>query len=279
LRRRIFFKIDTHGHGPWGRFFDSLLQPEFVVDDLVLDGHAHCGLTVPFEEIAYEWQTGGIHGGVIFSPVEEIYDRYDPSFKDSQGYRHSRSRVHKYLQEIASRENIFPYFFVWNDFSPIPDKFVGIKWHRHAGEPVYLYGTAPCLKIIDDICERGLPIVLEEEFQHTLRFIKEIAERTVVIIPHMGALNGGYSQLKRAKVFDNERVWVDTALAGVHEIRDFVDTYGAERIIFGSDYPFGVPSSEKRKLLRSFSEDDLRGILSGNLLRLLGREAQPESED
>ena len=65
------------------------------MDDLVLDGHAHCGVTVPFEEIAYEWQTGGIHGGVIFSPVEEIYDRYDPSFKDSQGYRHSRSRVHR----------------------------------------------------------------------------------------------------------------------------------------------------------------------------------------
>jgi predicted TIM-barrel fold metal-dependent hydrolase len=85
-------------------------------------------------------------------------------------------------------------------------------------------------------------------------------------------LNGGYSQLKRAKVFDNERVWVDTALAGVHEIRDFADTYGAERIIFGSDYPFGVPANEKRKLLREFAEDDLRGILSGNLLRLLGRE-------
>ena len=138
------------------------------MDDLVLDGHAHCGVTVPFEEIAYEWQTGGIHGGVIFSPVEEIYDRYDPSFKDSQGYRRSRSRVHEYLLEIASRENIFPYFFVWNDFSPIPDKFVGIKWHRHSGEPVYSYGTAPCLRIIDDICERGLPIVLEEEFHHTL---------------------------------------------------------------------------------------------------------------
>jgi hypothetical protein len=262
---------------PGPHFANFLRQGEFGVDDLVLDGHAHCGVTVPFEEIAYEWQTGGIHGGVIFSPVEEIYDRYDPSFKDSQGYRHSRSRVHKYLLEIASRENIFPYFFVWNDFSPIPDRFVGIKWHRHSGEPVYSYGTAPCVKIIDDICERGIPIVLEEEFHHTLQFIKEIAERTAVIIPHMGALNGGYSQLKRAKVFDNERVWVDTALAGVHEIRNFADTYGAERIIFGSDYPFGVPANEKRKLLRSFSEDDLQGILSGNLLRLLGREAQPES--
>lgn len=249
------------------------------MDGLVLDGHAHCGVTVPFEEIAYEWQAGGIDGGVLFSPVEEIYDRYDPAFTDSVGYRHSRTRVHNYLLEIASRENVFPYFFVWNDFAPIPDGFVGIKWHRHAGEPIYSYGTPRCSKIIDDICERGLPIVLEEEFHHTLRFIKEIAERTVAIIPHMGALNGGYSQLKRAGAFNSEKVWVDTALAGVHEIHDFADAYGVERIIFGSDYPFGVPASEKRKLVRSFSEEALSMIFSGNLLRLLGRAPRPESAD
>jgi len=228
-------------------------------------------MTVPFEEIAYEWQTGGIDGGVIFSPVEEIYDRYDPTFTDSHEYMHSRLRVHDYLLQIASQEHIFPYFFVWNDFSPIPDRFVGIKWHRHTGEPVYSYGTTQCRKIIDEICARSLPIVLEEEFHHTVRFIKDVAERTVVIIPHMGSLNGGYPQLKRAGVFDSEWVWVDTALAGVHEIHDFADTYGVRRIIFGSDYPFGIPGSEKRKLLRSFSEEDLRWILSGNLLHLLGR--------
>ena len=98
-------------------------------------------------------------------------------------------------------------------------------------EPIYSYGTTRCSKIIDEICQRGLPIALEEEFHHTLRFIKEIAERTVVIIPHMGALNGGYSRLKGAGVFKSENVWVDTALAGVHEIRDF-----ARRVRCGTHY-------------------------------------------
>ncbi|MGB6067245.1 MAG: amidohydrolase family protein [Desulfomonilaceae bacterium] len=241
------------------------------MEDLVLDGHVHCGMTVPFEEIASEWEAGGIHGGALFSPVEEIYDRYDPGFVDSLQYRTSRTRVHKYLLEIAQRENIFPYFFVWNDFSPIPDTFVGIKWHRHPDEPPYAYETDQCRRIIGDICARRLPVVLEEEFHHTVRFIKEIEDRTVVIIPHMGALNGGYAKLKMAGVFESEKVWVDTALAGVHEIRDFAETYGVERIIFGSDYPFGIPGNEKRKIVRSFSGIDLRAILSGNLLRLLGR--------
>lgn len=237
----------------------------------VLDGHTHCGFTVPFEDLSREWERGGIHGGVIFSPVEEIYDRYDPVFTDSDEYRRSRKRVHEYLLNIASRDHIFPYFFVWNDFAPIADSFRGVKWHRHPGEPVYAYDTPGCNGAIKEIRDRRLPIVLEEEFHNTLKFINDIAGETVVIIPHMGALNGGYLSLKQSGVFDNPAVWVDTALAGRSEITDFAENFGTERIIFGSDYPFGVPANEKRKLGNLFSGHDLSAVLSGNLLRLLGK--------
>jgi predicted TIM-barrel fold metal-dependent hydrolase len=64
---------------------------------------------------------------------------------------------------------------------------------------------------------------------------------------------------------------VDTALAGPREITDFAETFGVDRIIFGSDYPFGIPGHEKRKVVNLFSDDDLAAVLSGNLLRLLGR--------
>ena len=73
----------------------------------------------------------------MFSPVEEIYDRYDPYFTDSDDYGRSRRRVHDYLLKLGATKNIFPFFFIWNDFAPIPDGFLGIKWHRHPGEPVY----------------------------------------------------------------------------------------------------------------------------------------------
>lgn len=239
---------------------------------MVLDSHTHCGLTVPFHNLESEWRMGGIHGGVVFSPVEEIYDRYDPLFVDSREYRRSRSQVHEYLLRITEREHVYPYFFVWNDFSPIPREFRGIKWHRHSSEPVYAYHTPRCDRTIDEICRRRLPIVLEEEFENTLKFLAMVGERTVVIIPHMGGLNGGYSRLREAGVFAYPNVWVDTALAHETEIADFADRYGTERILFGSDYPFGVPSHEKRKIERLFSEDDLCSILSGNLAQLLGCE-------
>jgi len=238
----------------------------------ILDAHAHCGYTVPYDQLSGEWQQGNISGGAMFSPVEEIYDRYDPFFTDSGEYRTSRTLVHRYLLGLGERENIFPYFFVWNDFLPVPDGFVGIKWHRHSEEPVYDYEDPACERAISEICSKRLPIVLEEEFGNTLKFIERIGERTVVVIPHLGALNGGYGSLQRSGVFESPSVWVDTALAGYHEINDFAEKYGTDRIMFGSDYPFGVPALEKKKVERLFSEDDLARVLGGNLLRLLGHE-------
>ena len=44
---------------------------------LALDSHVHCGLTLPLETIVRLWKEGNIDGGVLFSPVEEIYNRYD----------------------------------------------------------------------------------------------------------------------------------------------------------------------------------------------------------
>lgn len=241
------------------------------MDRLVLDGHTHCGYTVPFEELHREWERGGIDGGVVFSPVEEIYDRYEPLFVDSPSYAQSRGRVHAYLINLSARRHIYPYFFVWNDFAPVPEGFVGIKWHRHASEPVYHYDDPRCREILDEICRKRLPIVLEEEFANTVRFIERIAARTVVIIPHMGGLNGGYRHLRDAGVFELENVWVDTALGSQGEITDFASRYGVRRIIFGSDYPFGIPAHEKGKVTGLFSGNDLDAVLAGNLLKLLGQ--------
>jgi uncharacterized protein len=238
----------------------------------VLDSHVHCGLTLPFDQVLRAWEPAGIDGGAMFSPVEEIYDRYDSMFTDSEQYARSRNRVHDYLLGLAEQRPVFPYFFVWNDFASIPEGFKGIKWHRHADEPVYRYNTPECDRVIEEICAGRLPVVLEEELENTVDFIGAVAERTVVIIPHMGALNGGYFRLKKAGVFESETVWVDTALARAGEIRDFADSYGTERIMFGSDFPFGDPGSEKNRLLNIFTGDDLTAVLSRNLLRLLGLE-------
>ncbi|BAF59869.1 predicted metal-dependent hydrolase [Pelotomaculum thermopropionicum SI] len=241
---------------------------------LVLDSHAHCGMTLPLERLLPFWRNAAIDGGVLFSPVEEIYDRYDSNFVDSHYYRESRQRVHSYLKKIAS-QHIYVFWFVWNDFR-LPEKaFTGVKWHRHSNEPKYRYGSEECERFIEHICNSRLPVIIEEEFYQTLELAARFSSHTTVIIPHMGGLNGGYGRLKKAGLFENTRVYVDTALASPYEIEDFAANYGTGRIIFGSDFPFGDPDYERYKIEQIFSGKNLEKILGQNLLELLNK---PEAQ-
>ncbi len=237
---------------------------------LALDSHAHCGLTLPLEELQPLWTNAQIDGGVLFSPVEEIYDRCDRKFVDSKRYQDSRERVHSYLEKLVSKQ-IFVYWFVWNDFALPGDVFTGIKWHRHPYEPEYKYDTEECNRFISHMCNARLPVIIEEEFHHTIKLADRIDGRTPIIIPHFGGLNGGYEQLKRSGLFERSTVYVDTALASSYEIEDFASNYGAGRILFGSDFPFGDPHYERYKVEQIFTGHSLKKVLALNLLELLGQ--------
>ena len=243
----------------------------------VIDAHAHCGvidrrMSQSFEAYARQVAGTDIRGAALFSPVLEIYDRYDFHFTDSQAWRLRREKSNAYLLLLDSAElTVFPYFFIWNDFAveQLTAAHCGIKWHRHAGEPAYCYDDPKCRVAVDEIRRRNLPIVLEEEFDNTLRFILEIAEGVMVIIPHLGLLNGGFQSISETGLWERENVWADTALASEYEIREYLRRYGHSRLLFGSDFPFGSPAAELRKV-RSLGLDPEvdAAVLSDNFLRL-----------
>lgn len=245
---------------------------------MAIDSHIHCGSLkhhLPYETIEPLLRQAGCRGASLFAPVEDIYDRYNPNFVDNDHWRENRRLANEYLLDVARSADlmIFPYFFVWNDFAyeELDLGFRGVKWHRHDYEPVYHYDDPRCAKTIERIVELSLPIVLEESYKNTLMFVFELAREATVIIPHMGGLNGGYGPLERAGVFRRERVYADTALASTYEMRHFLDTYGPERLIFGSDFPFSTPRYELDKVLSlNLPEEDLDLVTSGNILRLVG---------
>ena len=146
----------------------------------VIDAHAHCGVldrSVPqsFEE--YRQQTGRteIGGAALFSPVLEIYDRYDRNFTDTAAWQDRRRLSNTYLLSLNTADlNVYPYFFIWNDFAieQLTEGHCGVKWHRHAGEPVYHYDNPKCRAALAEIRRRKLPVVLEEEFDNTRRFVQ-----------------------------------------------------------------------------------------------------------
>ena len=243
----------------------------------VIDAHAHCGVidrSMPqsFEDYQREVDGTDIGGVALFSPVLEIYDRYDFEFIDTAAWQRIRQKSNTYLLSLSPANlRVYPYFFIWNDFAveQLTATHYGIKWHRHAGEPVYHYDDPKCRAALDEIRRRNLPVVLEEEFAETLHFVRELAQAITVIIPHLGMLNGGFHAIAEAGLWERENVWADTALASGGAIRAYLSHYGHRRLLFGSDFPFGSPPAELQKIRNLELDTEVEAaVLGGNFARL-----------
>jgi hypothetical protein len=226
------------------------------------------------EDIAPLLTEVGACEAVCFSPVAEIYDRDDPDFEDTPEWVARRKASRDYLCHLSTQDlAIYPFHFVWNDFDVSDlDRFCGIKWHRHQEEPRYQYQQEACGRMVEAIRERQFVVVLEEELENTLYFIRDLAQGVPVIIPHIGELNGGFRALDQADVWNLPHVFADCSCDGVGSrlIQIFLNRYGPEKLIFGSDYPFGTPRSRLDAIERlGLPDADLRLILYDNMKRLL----------
>ena len=244
----------------------------------IIDAHVHCG-RVDASPPPGAWRLYSppwrlrYRGGCDIPPVMEIYDRHDPHFRDTAQWKRARAESNDYLLSVGIPGfEVYPYFFIWNDFAveQLTGAHKGIKWHRHPDEPVYNYDDLRCAAAIEEIRRRGMPVCIEEEYENTLYFINGLAPGVKVIIPHCGMLNGGYDRLRRHGIWEMPNIYADTALAPVGDIRDYISRYGCERLMFGSDFPFGNPVSELNKILRlKLTGEQERAIIGLNITRLL----------
>lgn len=241
----------------------------------IIDSHVHMGCNVKTkyyseEELCRDLQEAGAQGAVIFAFPEDIYRIVDSV--------ESRLRANEYILDVAEKSpDLYPFYFVWNDYL-IPenvDRYSGIKWHRHYDEPMYDYDSPKCREFLKNIKKLEMPVLLEEEFKETERFIEKNPE-TVVIIPHMGYLNGGYDQMQA--FHEKKNVYFDTSTASFEAIEKCLETVGRERVIFGSDVsgtqePFyNFPKVEIEKLRKlNLKKKDLELILSGNIERIISK--------
>lgn len=178
----------------------------------------------------------------------------------------------KLLNETRQTKHFIPYHYIREDFSPIPDEYRGGKWHWMRGiqdsSSNYRVLSDPDLpQLIQQLREADKPIVFEEELDFTERFVA-LAPELKLIIPHLGLLGGNPIDFLAA-FKDKPNVYFDTALADRSTILRFVKTVGPERILFGSDIPFGSMRSELSKVTDLDIPDPEKGlILSGNIIQL-----------
>ena len=252
----------------------------------IVDAHVHCGtmdteinnLSQVYEDIAPHFDEAGVNAAVCFSPVMEIYDRHTPDFQDNDFWRARRKQSREYLLGLKGRDlphTIYPFYFVWNDFDADGiDGYCGIKWHRHVNEPIYHYDDPACARMIDAIRERDYVVLIEEGYEETMRFVDELAEGIPIIIPHLGYLNGSFDRLFAEDFWNRPNTYADlsggSAIKAPENPRKFLDRYGPERLLFGSDYPCAMPIQHVQMLDGlNLPDADRELICNGNIMRLL----------
>jgi predicted TIM-barrel fold metal-dependent hydrolase len=245
--------------------FSVILQWIFME---IIDSHTHWGPSVTMgtevttEELLRQAEQSGVSRVVIFPfPSTALAD---------QGINQ------RLLDETNRIKKFIPYYYIPETMKPIPEGkgFYGGKWHWMRGvqdcSSNYQALKDPKLREFIDASERiDLPIVLEEEFAFTEAFVKK-TKSLKVIIPHLGGLGG--NPMDFLDPFKGrENVYFDTALASSDKVMKFIYEIGHERILFGSDVPFGTMKWELEKILSlRIGDDKKEWIFSKNLKRLTG---------
>lgn len=226
------------------------------------------GTTVTTEELLRQARQSGVDRIVIFPfPSQALAD---------EGING------ELLDEARRIPQFIPYYYIPDDLRTIPREkgFYGGKWH-------WTWGISDCssnYKVLDDpklpeFLEKseavGLPLIVEEELEFTEALAKRSGKLNL-IVPHLGMLGGNPLDFLAA-FKKNAHVFFDTALAAPQTLRRFVEEVGAERILFGSDIPFGTMKYELQKVLSlPLSDRDREAILGGNLRRLTGLDSAPD---
>ena len=239
----------------------------------IIDAHVHLGNNrqtkfFDLDDAKTDLDDAEAAGAVVFAFPEDMYRIADSV--------ESRARANSYVLEATlPGKTIYPFYFVWNDYVLSDDlaRYSGIKWHRHADEPPYDYDNPACSKVLQLIADLGLPVTLEEEFDQTCRFIDGNPD-IIVIIPHMGRLNGGTDRM--TAFFDYPRVYFDTAVASAEDIDFVLRRVGPERVIFGSDVsgtgePFYNFTKVERQKVESLglSDRDADMVFAANIERIV----------
>jgi len=234
----------------------------------VIDSHTHWGPSVTMgtevttEELLRQAEQSGVSRIVIFPfPSMALAD---------EGVND------KVIYEAKRIEKFIPYYYIPETMKPIPEGkgFYGGKWHWMRGiqDSSSNYQTLddPKLGEFIEASEKiDLPIVFEEEFAFTEGFVKK-TRNLKIIIPHLGMLGGNPIDFL-SSFKSRENVLFDTALASSDTVMKFIEKIGHERILFGSDIPFGTMKWELEKVLSlPIGDDKKEWIFSKNLKRLIG---------
>jgi hypothetical protein len=200
----------------------------------------------------------------IFPFTHEIYDINNPDFVDTEEWQKKRQMEN---EKNLGLEDRIPFLFLWTDFNISNiEQYGGIKIHRHWNEPEYDWGSEKGQLALEAIRDLNLPVIIDDVPERIIRFVKEFAIGINVVVPHLTM----YPTIKGSGIYKMRNIYVDTSLTFVSYIIDYVKSFGSERIIFGTDWPFGDIQAQIRMIeIMPFAKIHKRRILEENALKVV----------
>ena len=154
--------------------------------------------------------------------------------------------------------------------------FKGVKLHPDIQQ--FKIDDYRCLKIYE-LCEReGLPILMHTgdyryDFSNPNRLLPILKIYTSLTV--IGAHLGGWSVWDEAArtLCDVPNLWVDCSscfgFISRERVEELIKCYGADKVLFGTDYPMWTPDKEIETFLKmDLSERDRKKIFSENAIKL-----------
>ncbi len=139
-----------------------------------------------------------------------------------------------------------------------------------------------CLKIYELCEERGLPMLIHTgdsryDYSNPNRLIPilDIYDRLTIV----GAHFGGWSMWEKASelLWEKKNFYVDCCSSfyalSDEKIVEIIRRYGADKVLFGSDYPMWNPKTELERLMAlPLTDEEKEKILSFNAVKVFGIE-------
>lgn len=243
------FVLDCHAHvGFWHNFFIPWPGPGGMVE--VMDA---CGMdtacVTAHAAIGPDFRRGN---DAVIEAVEKFPGYFKGYVTVNPGYE---DELVKELERCFSHGS-----------------FIGIKIHPLTHQ--YSVAEGICVPVLEYADSRGLPILSHTwDSARMLGRLSEKYRRAKFLVAHASSLCAvsGEDYLGLARERDN--VFLDTASssAAYGTVERLVDKAGADKILFGTDFPFIEAAVQLGAILwADVGEDARRKILGGNMKRIIG---------
>jgi predicted TIM-barrel fold metal-dependent hydrolase len=243
---------------------------------VIIDGHIHAGY----------WSPGRFLGrGVPFAELERCLEQcsLDGAVLTTTDLRDNQAVAAFARQPKPKRY----WFFPWVN-PAAPDDLVFLKQHRRDIHGIKLHPSVDRIRVTDDrakpyvsfAADQGLPVIVHcgrWQEMSSYAFALEAAGRNPAVSFVLSHMGGDTPELETATVEGACASGLANVFLGIEGVREYwavqlaVDRMGADKVIFGSDYPLGHPRMYLGLVdALDITEGERAAILGGNMLRLLG---------